>query len=67
MPIEQHVPTKVQEGNRGMTDNREFENFQGRSVPTLNFSDTVRVKRRVAMKAELASMGEMWRNHEKRF
>jgi len=67
MPLEQHVPTKVPEGNRGTAGIREFKMFQGWSFQTVNFSDSVRVTPRQAKKAELTSMGDMWRNHEKRF
>jgi hypothetical protein len=67
MPLEQHVLTKVPEDKREIGGNREFEMFQGWSFATVNFSKTVRGKPRRAMKTELASMGEMWRNHEKRF
>jgi len=66
MPLERHVPTKVSEGNRGIGGNREFEMFQGWSFRAVNFSDSIRVTPGQAMKAELASTGEVWRNHEKR-
>jgi hypothetical protein len=67
MPLEQHVPTKVPEDIRGIGVIREFEMFQGWSFATVNSSETVRVMRRQTVNAELASMGDMWSNHEKRF
>jgi hypothetical protein len=67
MPLEQHVPTKVPEDVSGIAPIREFEMFQGWSFATVNSSDKVRVTRKQAVKAESASMGDMWSNHEKRF